>query len=585
MISIPARSHMPIETDVTSLDIIPYTLGEAIKDKRMWVDSHQRNYMWEPDHIRDLYEDFERTIKQGSTAEHFLGSIVVVKDGAKTKVVDGQQRLATTTMLFAAMRDYFHHENKTVKAQAYQNQYLSTVNEDTLKPEPHLTLNTVDNTFFYNRIILPPDATERQLEESKEPTRPSNLLIAEAAKIAREHIAKLVKDLPDQEAEARITQWKDFIFQRARVIWMTVPDDGTAFSVFETMNDRGLRLSATDLLKNLLFALSREEAYSAKAQEHWFKMAGTVEAVATKDGVLNYVRHFWISSRTKATTNDLYKTIKRNIQDKDDAVEFAKQLDETASVYAALLNADHQMWNKYPKEIREDVRAIHKTLQLVTIRPLLLSGIDRFKDDHATLLRFFRSLVNWSVRFLVAGKLGSGNLEERYGEVARKLRKGSLKNVKQIREELADVIPPDEAFKTLFETMTVSQPRLQLYYLRTLESVAREELGKGDTEPVKGKHNIEHIIPKEAKKAYKHLAPETIKAYMNRLGNLVLLNAKKNVLIGDEDYKIKRPVFAASECVLTAQIATTYDSWGTDEIIKRQNSLAQMALKAWPIKV
>jgi uncharacterized protein with ParB-like and HNH nuclease domain len=60
MISVPARSLMPVETDVTALDINKYTLGDAVKDKRMWVDTYQRNYSWKPDNVRDLYEDFER---------------------------------------------------------------------------------------------------------------------------------------------------------------------------------------------------------------------------------------------------------------------------------------------------------------------------------------------------------------------------------------------------------------------------------------------------------------------------------------------------------------------------------------------
>ena len=76
-----------------------------------------------------------------------------------------------------------------------------------------------------------------------------------------------------------------------------------------------------------------------------------------------------------------------------------------------------------------------------------------------------------------------------------------------------------------------------------------------------------------------------IKAYMNRLGNLALLNAKKNELIGDAEYAVKRPIFAQSEVELTADIAKKYDTWAPEQVIKRQEELAELALKAWPIKV
>jgi hypothetical protein len=573
---------MPIDADIVQLHISPYTLGEAIKDKRMWVDTYQRNYAWLGDHIRDLYEDFQKVINQGAPAEHFLGSIVVVSTNGRAKIVDGQQRLATTTILFAAMRDYFFSVGDKEKATAYQTQYLTSINEDTLKPEPHLMLNTVDNLFFLHRIVISPDAPDRQIEESKEPSLTSHKLICDAATIAKETILRIVDGLPSAHALEQISKWKDFILQRARIIWIVVPDDGTAYSVFETMNDRGLRLSATDLLKNLLFALSKEDAYQGKVQEYWFKMAGNMEGSGQKDAVLTYVRHLWISSRTKATTNDLYKVIKRNIKDKDDALTFAKQLYDSSSLYTALLSSQHELWHKYPEEIAEDVYTLNQ-LRLITVRPLLLSGIDRFKDQPDVLRKFMRSLVNWSVRFLVAGRLGSGTLEEKYGEVARKLRSGTINTVDKVRKELIDVIPPDESFKNLFREMTVSQVYLQRYYLRALEAV--ERLDKDGLEPIKGKHNIEHVMPKNPEKAYKHIAPETIKAYTNRLGNLALIKAKDNVLIGDSDFAVKKPILTISKILLTAAIGKDYDKWGPEQIATRQGALAELALKTWPIKV
>ena len=198
---------MPNETDVVALDIVKYTLGQAVKEKRMWVDTYQRNYSWQAGHVRDLYEDFERTIKQGSAVEHFLGSVVAVADGARSKIVDGQQRLATTTILFAAMRDYFFENGNKGKAEAYRSQYLTTINEDTLKAEPHLMLNTVDHNFFRSRILLDPDAEDRKLEESKLPTLSSHILLCEAASIAREYIGNITKGLSPGDADEVITEW------------------------------------------------------------------------------------------------------------------------------------------------------------------------------------------------------------------------------------------------------------------------------------------------------------------------------------------------------------------------------------------
>lgn len=573
---------MPVDTDVTNLHISPYTLGDAIKDKRMWVDTYQRHYAWEADHVRDLYEDFEKVIKQGADAEHFLGSVVVEVKNGRVKIVDGQQRIATTMILLAAMRDHFSKMGEKARAEAYQNEFLYSVNVDTLNPESHLILNTDDHKFFTDRVVLPPDHQQRVIEESKEPSLPSHVQIVKATEIAKEQITKIVKNLPDNEAIERIAKWKDFILQRSRIIWIVVPDDGTAYSVFETMNDRGLSLSATDLLKNLLFALAQEDdSYRAKIQQHWFSMAGTMNSIEMKDAVLTYVRHLWISARTKATVNDLYKVIKRNISGKQGALEFAQLMSDTAPLYAALLSSNHPKWKSYPEEIAEQINAI-STLRLQTVRPLLLSGLEQFKKKPDDLRKFLYSIVNWSVRFLVAGRLGSGALEEKYGEAARKLRSNKIKTIGGIKEQLDDVLPPDEEFKNLFSQISVSQPYLQRFYLRSLEVVARD--GKDDLEPMKGKYNIEHVLPQAPEKNWKHIPPETIKAYTNRLGNLGLLQIKKNELAADSAFSVKKPILTASPILLTKQMAE-YDDWNTPQIKDRQEKLAALAVKAWPLKV
>jgi hypothetical protein len=583
MIAIERRPKtMPVETDITDLQINPYTLGDAIKDKRMWVDTYQRHYAWKADHVRDLYEDFEKVIARGSDAEHFLGTVVVEVKGGKVKIVDGQQRIATTMVLLAAMRDHFYTIAEHVRADAYQSEFLYSINVDTLNPESHLILNTDDHDFFTSRIVLPPQHAQRIIEESKDPSLESHILIMGAAEIAKETIKKIVKDLPKHEAIERIGKWKNFILQKSRVIWIVVPDDGTAYSVFETMNDRGLSLSATDLLKNLLFALAQEDdSYRVKIQEHWFLMAGTMNAIEKlKDAVPTYVRHLWISLRTKATVNDLYKVIKRNINGKQDALKFAKMMRESAPVYAALLNKNHSKWSSYPETVAEHINTINR-LHVATVRPLLLSGVERFAKKPDLLRKFFHSVVNWSVRFLVAGRLGSGTLEERYGLAARKLRSGEIKTIDEIRDQLKDVLPTDEQFKNLFSQMTVSQSFLQRYYLATLEAAERE--GKDDLIPMAGKYNIEHVLP-QSDKAWLHIPPETKKAYTNRLGNVALLQVKKNELVADWPFPDKKPVLAASHILLTKQMAE-YDDWNVQQIKDRQDKLAALAVKAWPLKV
>ena len=98
-------------TSLEQIEIERETIGHALRDRRLFVPMHQRSYAWEDEHVVDLYEDLARAISDGDQ-EYFLGSIVVVRTAAtRFEVNDGQQRLATSTILIAAIRDYFLSSN------------------------------------------------------------------------------------------------------------------------------------------------------------------------------------------------------------------------------------------------------------------------------------------------------------------------------------------------------------------------------------------------------------------------------------------------------------------------------------------
>src|SRR5438552_11545356 len=81
-------------------------IGHALSDKNLTVPVNQRSYAWEDEHVLDLFQDLANAIA-ADEREYFLGSIVVTKkDDGPSEVADGQQRLATATILLAAIRDY-----------------------------------------------------------------------------------------------------------------------------------------------------------------------------------------------------------------------------------------------------------------------------------------------------------------------------------------------------------------------------------------------------------------------------------------------------------------------------------------------
>ena len=86
----------------------------------------------------------------------------------------------------------------------------------------------------------------------------------------------------------------DSVFTRvAVIIEIRVPDHFNAYTLFETLNDRGLRASQADILKNYLFGKAQDRL--SEVAPKWASMASVLESVDVDDLLLTYLRHYWIS--------------------------------------------------------------------------------------------------------------------------------------------------------------------------------------------------------------------------------------------------------------------------------------------------
>jgi uncharacterized protein with ParB-like and HNH nuclease domain len=118
------RRYRGMASGLEQIEIERETIGHALRDRKLYVPMHQRSYAWEEEHVTDLYQDFASAISDGDS-EYFLGSIVVVGTGpGKFEVNDGQQRLATSTILIAAIRDYFVRQGDDKTASLIERDHL-----------------------------------------------------------------------------------------------------------------------------------------------------------------------------------------------------------------------------------------------------------------------------------------------------------------------------------------------------------------------------------------------------------------------------------------------------------------------------
>src|SRR3990170_267117 len=165
--------NRPIEFDYVGI-------GTLLNHNRLAVPLNQREYSWEEKHILDLFHDLAGAIDAGKPT-YFLGTIVLTRrTNDVLEVVDGQQRLATATILLASIRDYFQERNDLMLVTSLE-EFLFTIVRERREIDPRLKLNVDDNEFFKNRILSKNGAPERR---SAKPVRISHERIEKAAQLA-----------------------------------------------------------------------------------------------------------------------------------------------------------------------------------------------------------------------------------------------------------------------------------------------------------------------------------------------------------------------------------------------------------------
>lgn len=565
---------MKSRSDIDKIGFDHKGIGTVLRSEDLAVPVNQREYSWEEEHVNDLLNDFERVINKES---YFLGTIVITKgESNRPEVTDGQQRLATTTMLFAAIRDYLVSTNDKQRSQAIESKYLLSTEFISTDVVPKLRLNVDDNEFFTKHVVSHPDSTDRKIQ----PKLRSHERIDRAFAIAKAFVLRILApyDKADQRI-ARLNEWIQFIDSSAQVIVLRVPDQLNAFKMFETLNDRGLRASQADLLKNYLLSLAEERM--REAQQKWAQMIGTLETSSREDQTVTYLHHFLITKYGPMREREVFDRVKDEFQTQARALEFLEELRDAATDYVALSISDHQKWSAYGTGTKKNVHTMYSYVRVEQIKPLMFAVARHFPKDEAK--KVFALFVNWSVRFLIVGGRG-GVLEKAYGEAAQKVTSKEIKTAKGLYEDLKSILHVDTVFEPAFAEASVSRRYFARYLLRSLE-IKKKGVPEPDFVPNEDESQItlEHIAPENPGDKWPNLSPDEAIALFRRLGNMVLLQASKNTVIGNGAFSEKKGMFADSSFLLTQEVGQLEsDKWSVDEVSRRQKALAILAVQTWP---
>lgn len=553
-------------------------MGDLLKRGLLTVPPNQRSYAWGDKQVRELLQDLNEAITNDDP-DYFLGTIVLVmKSDGIPSIADGQQRIATTSMILARMRDLQTHLKRTPRAQAIENTYLREIDVDTEEHVPKLHLNIEDNEFYCKRILDVSNPTDASVKRAIE-TIASNEKLQRASEQISQFLLDVIKPFKPEQQSDHLNRWLRFIKEKASVVVVTAPDEVGAYRMFETLNDRGLKASQADILKNFLFSKAAKRL--DEAHNLWSVITGAIESLGDSDGarLVTYIRHYWIVTHGPTKERELAANIKAEITSEAKALSFLKECASSVNTYVALWSSKHPLWSKHRTGTQRAIDTIVHHLQIEQIRPLMFAVALRFNAPEAE--KAFRLFVSWSVRFLIFGGRG-GMLDSQYSLRAQEVGQEIIKTAAALRNAMARYIPTDAEFETAFSTARVSRARLARYYLRAIENKLSETeqpemVPNDDVESV----NLEHVLPLTPGDTW-GVSDDEAEAVQKLLGNLALMQAGPNSREGNAPFSGKKIVYAQSGFKTTAMIASE-EKWDGLAIRARQAQLAKHALQAWPL--
>ncbi|WP_024950022.1 DUF262 and DUF1524 domain-containing protein [Helicobacter pylori] len=519
------------------------------------IPIYQRLYSWEKEQCKELWDDIIKIGGNDKMDGHFIGSILYVLDGITHSdnallIIDGQQRLTTITLLLTALRNHLSDE---VRRKEIENHYLINSDKDGDKKFRLILSESDKDTLLY---LIDKDR--------RKPSEPS-LKIVENFKLFEEWVSN--------------TDKLETIFkglEKLMIVEIALEkgkDDPQL--IFESMNSKGIKLAQTDLIRNYIVMETEIEKQEDFYNKYWRAMEEDFKQ--NKKWFDRFVRHYLTIKTRAPNINKVYVALKNYRQKEGIGIEdLLKDLQKYCRYFCQIVSK---------KEADKDLNkalGFLVDLEMDVIYPLLLELYSDYSDGVLSKDDFRRSIdliESYICRRAVCG-LDTNRLN--IASFARYIQKDEyFKSLEAHFGYLTEKqrFPNNDEFKDCFITIDFYSFQKREYFFERLENFDRKE------RVYTHEYTKEHIMPQKLTEEWEKDLGENFQEihdkYLHTIGNLTLTGY--NDKYSNKSFQEKQGMekgFKDSPLRLN-QGLRDLESFGEEEIKKRANDLADLALKIW----
>lgn len=549
------------------------------------VPDYQRPYAWTTEQAEELFDDLISAMKEsrasGASSQYFLGSIVIIKEDKKpeSRVVDGQQRLTTLTILLAALRHIWQEVgyDKGIKS---VTPFLYEEGDEMLGKATgyRLTAREEDVDFFRSNIQEPGGialliASTDKLEDSRLRYRENATLLLGKAKA-----------LPPADL---IALWQ-FLANDCSLVVISTPDLEAAYRIFSVLNNRGLDLAPIDIVKAEVLGLIRTTAGEAKSRDYAKTWSQIEKNLGREDfgNLLAHLRTVYAKQKAKAT---LLKELQEHVteyREKRPVDLIDKVIKPYAEVWDFVRDADFEA-TENAETINEHLSWLNRVDFKDWVPPALVY-FKHFRQKPKLLAAFFESLERLTY-FLLVTKVGINERIETYAALTKEIEsedfKGDLASLTTLA--LTDV-QKRKFVATLDGDIYDDLPKARMALVLRLESLVRAP-GVQFQNAV----SLEHVLPQTPPDGSDWLQwfpdKDERDGWTHRLANLVPLDRSKNSSASNYDFAKKKDTYfrgkgKASPFVLTQEVRSESE-WTPTLLAERQQRLVGVLKEHWNLAI